>query len=619
MSSRSVHQESPLRVVDLFCGGGGISEGLRQAGFEILYAVDKDQAAVDTFAANHPGASVHKLDLSTFRSDQLPEFDVLVGGPPCIEFSMSKGSRRDVLAGLLLVQAFLRVVHERKPRYWIMENVPRVILHIPEQIPLSWIGIEEDGFLEVPNRNEFNCADFGVPQARRRFLMGKYPNPTRTHSSESGDLFSDVEGMNPWRTLGDVLTVMPDVRRGVKGLQRGVVSDPNYELELPVNLLTDHFHDASITQEEARGLRRAKQDHPYMGRMAFPDRLDRPARTVVATQLGRETLIIKDPTSSKSGYRRATVRECACLQAFPITYQFLGNSYGARYRIVGDAVPPVLTFRIGQQILQAEGKEMLAKPILPKTIHQPAPPPKTALRSLNRKAFRGDRKFSELVPGKEVRGCRAELDNQGTAPGQVLTASENVYHLMEWRAMLYVGEGAKTLRTKQFSVPAALDILLVGLHSGEELERLRGMAAAFDEQLRPVVADASTLQAVWTCRMSGPRGPESLVDLAAVSINRFFPASEFSEVHIKPLEHENMLPAKGIRIRIACGLLAAAYISELANHGLTWSLGKRGNRYWQDEWGEYRRPRKGIKAPLGLIQRLTKMIGNPACPGRYLP
>jgi DNA (cytosine-5)-methyltransferase 1 len=154
-----------LRVVDLFCGPGGISEGLRQAALVPVYALDKDRAATDTFAKNHPDATVVRLDVTGFEPDHLPDFEVLVGGPPCIEFSNSKGSKGNILEGLRLVQEFLRIVYERSPRYWIMENVPRIVLHLPEEIPLRWIGVDKAGSLHVPMRAQFDCADFGVPQA----------------------------------------------------------------------------------------------------------------------------------------------------------------------------------------------------------------------------------------------------------------------------------------------------------------------------------------------------------------------------------------------------------------------------------------------------------------------
>ena len=58
-----------------------------------------------------------------------------------------------------------------------MENVPRIAHHLPDAIPLRWIGIDKKGDLPVPVRHEFNCADYGVPQLRRRYLIGNYPVP----------------------------------------------------------------------------------------------------------------------------------------------------------------------------------------------------------------------------------------------------------------------------------------------------------------------------------------------------------------------------------------------------------------------------------------------------------
>src|SRR4029079_12858079 len=119
---------------------------------------------------------------------------------------------------------------------------------------------------------------------------------------------------------------------------RRTVTDPNYGFLLPVGALTDHYHDVVMNDRESRQIRKAKVDHPYMGAMPFPDSRDRPARTVVATQLGRETLVIADHSNGREVARRATVRECATLQSFPITYQFCGT-LGTRYRLAGDAVP----------------------------------------------------------------------------------------------------------------------------------------------------------------------------------------------------------------------------------------------------------------------------------------
>src|SRR5260370_934938 len=89
-----------LRIVDLFCGPGGMSLGFRMAGFQTVCAVDRDIAAVETLRGNVAEAAVIQQDVSDLDPATLPDFDILIGGPPCIEFSTSKGGRANILDGL---------------------------------------------------------------------------------------------------------------------------------------------------------------------------------------------------------------------------------------------------------------------------------------------------------------------------------------------------------------------------------------------------------------------------------------------------------------------------------------------------------------------------------------
>src|SRR5262249_2017367 len=157
-----------------------------------------------------------------------------------------------------------------------------------------------------------------------------------------------------------------------------------------------------LNQREVRSIRNAKVAHPYMGRMAFPDDKDRPARTVVATQLGRETLVLGCISGGREVFRRATVRECATLQSFPISYQFFGGSLNTRYRLAGDAVPPRLCYLIGTEICRLEGRRRLTARVVTRPIELS---PQVSLKPGRTKSttFPITRKFAELIPGKEVR------------------------------------------------------------------------------------------------------------------------------------------------------------------------------------------------------------------------
>jgi DNA (cytosine-5)-methyltransferase 1 len=550
-----------LKVVDLFCGPGGISEGLRLAGFETVYALDKDGAATATFKANHPEAVVVRRDVTALDPDNLPDFDILVGGPPCVEFSASKGNRGNILEGLRLVQEFLRVVYFRQPKYWIMENVPRIVLHLPEEIPLSWIGVNKRGHLHIPRRSEFNCADFGVPQNRRRYLVGRYPSPKPTHfeSAVTRDLFSKLATDSPrWKTVRDVLARLPDPLASRTG--RDVV-DPNFGINLKEEMLTDHFHPVVLNERESRSIRKAKVEHPYMGFMPFPDDLDRPARTVVATQLGRETLVLPGTVGGTAVFRRATIRECASLQSFPITYQFHGGSINAKYRLVGDAVPPRLAYQIGVEIRNAERPS--TSPLVPDVRSRPLSyPPPLEIRTASRQGqYRPDRKFAELIPGKEVRGCRVELTNRPPSTRKGIKRS------VGWYSPLYVGEGKKTV-SQLLTLKEAIELVrTVAQQVPKTRTRLESVADELDSLLHSALPSAEDLQSIWSGSLHGRIGPEQLVDKLSDIINRHFPRLDFSDTLIDPRPVIGIALRKGLRIRIAIALLAGTFVCELISSG----------------------------------------------------
>ena len=568
-----------LRVADLFCGGGGISQGLKQAGFSVVYGLDKDRAATETFQKNHPNAMVEHSDVIHLDPSSIPEFDILVGGPPCIEFSASKQGRGNILEGLRLVQEFLKVVYHTSPKYWIMENVPRIVLHLPEQIPLSWIGIKKKGYLKIPIRAEFNCANYGVPQSRHRFLMGNFPIPEETHFSPTNDaLLGPAEGRLPWMTLGEILSSFPNPIDTPANRVR--VRDPIYGFSLPVSMFTDHFFDTRLSIEEARRIRRAKEEHPFMGFMPFPDNTDVPARTVVATQLGRETLVIK----TIGEFRRATVRECATLQSFPISYQFYGGSVSARYRIVGDAVPPLLGFHIGRDILANEGLSVPDNPIVDKNPILLSPSPTTKSLSRKRHKFSEKRKFKELVPGKEVRGCRAQLDNLGEHPAPAQFCSASTLHIVEWVSRLHTGEGKKNMQERVFSVEDALQETIGYCASQEKYQQILDFISEIEQTLPGKLPDATTLQARWNGTLSSGLSPEDVVDILSDCINQHFPKEKYRDTFIPRSGRFSIAPSKGLRLRIALGLLATAYACQIINSDTQWAMKNKSKRFYHSSW-----------------------------------
>lgn len=543
-------KEKPLQVVDLFCGAGGISAGLEMAGMEVVFGLDNNKDAIETFKANHPNAEAFCGDALSFDYNTIPPFDVLVGGPPCVNFSTSKGGRANVLDGLRLVHTFLRLVHERSPKYWIMENVPRVALHLPEEIPLRWIGIDAEGFLDVPVRAEFNCADYGVPQTRKRYLIGNFPIPTPTHAANVDDDLFARGSLRRHRNIEDVLEVLP--RYGAR--PRGTVEDPSYGVSVDAENIA-HYHDVDLSPDEAERIRNAKLEHPYMGRMAFPDSWDRPARTIVATQLGRETVVFKGSKKGRNkGFRRPTIAECALLQTFPLCFQFFGPTANSRYRQVGNAVPPLLAFRIGCDISRKMGVSVdRPRPFEGSAI---APPPiVTSKRSArSSKPMPATKSYKRLVPGKEVRGTRAQLENR-------FDGNE-----ASWAAVLYVGEGKANMKTTTLHSEELRKVL-------EEKERhdsrVSGLTKSLSSGARRWLDDhsgltAARLQQNYINRATSEETPDKMAEWIRDSIDDVLPKEIFADSKVSIASLMPGAPARGIRIRV----VAAGFLCSLLTEGL---------------------------------------------------
>ena len=137
-----------MKVVDFFCGGGGFSEGFRQAGFDIVFAVDKWEPAIITYKGNKPGVNVVLDDvirISNLPDDQfealVPDSEVIIGSPPCQSFSHSnKSGNADKSIGIKLIKAYLKIIARKKYKknsilkYWVLENVPSVKEYTDDQL-----------------------------------------------------------------------------------------------------------------------------------------------------------------------------------------------------------------------------------------------------------------------------------------------------------------------------------------------------------------------------------------------------------------------------------------------------------------------------------------------------
>ncbi|MDD5014792.1 MAG: DNA cytosine methyltransferase [Atribacterota bacterium] len=165
-----MRREIKLKVIDLFCGCGGMSLGFQKAGFDIAAAFDNWDVAIEAYRDNFKKHSVFQVDLSKlngdFRELSLYAPDVIIGGPPCQDFSHA-GKRDENLGRGYLTVVFANIIGKIKPQFFVMENVDQ---------------IEKTNKLKVAKRI-FKLAGYGltcktldaslcgVPQKRKRFFV----------------------------------------------------------------------------------------------------------------------------------------------------------------------------------------------------------------------------------------------------------------------------------------------------------------------------------------------------------------------------------------------------------------------------------------------------------------
>jgi DNA (cytosine-5)-methyltransferase 1 len=310
------------------------------SGIEIVASYEWWGKAARTNQKNN-GHKAFEVDIRTLKLKDLPtDIDIVVGSPPCTQFSFAnRGGNGDIEDGLRDVEKFLEIVDHLKPRYWAMENVPRTAEIISERLRSG--GTLAKFSKLAPNVFVLDMSEWGLPQGRKRCIIGNI---------DFGLLYQ-YRNLAKRRHLRDV----------VESLNKSVIYDPIYGTRLNRAHLTDHRVEDYLSVEEARLNREGKSHHPIYNNMSFPDLLDRPARTITATctRVSRESIVIED-LETHGRFRRLSVRERGCLQGFPVTYQFYGDSYSEKLKMIGNAVPPLMTYYIAQAMLGRQPEDVVA-------------------------------------------------------------------------------------------------------------------------------------------------------------------------------------------------------------------------------------------------------------------
>jgi DNA (cytosine-5)-methyltransferase 1 len=366
--------DNNFKVVDFFCGAGGFSEGFRQLGFEILYGYDHWRPAVETYNYNY-GLKCEITDILKFQNvdniNLIPNSEVILGSPPCVSFSSSnKSGGADKSLGVKLVETYLKIVAVKKFQpnskleAWFMENVVNSRKHLKDYYTFADLDLAEwakENSIKPEtvainlseNTLVINAAEYGSFQARKRVISGeiikikKMVKPFVLHSIDGKD---DKLRFN---TISDFKKNFPKPNTPNLNL---IFKDPQYGFEIAQNELTDHFYDTGVYKVEWENSKYWKTNHPYMGKMAFPENEHKPSRTITATKIAnsREAILYKSEFNrlGDGEYRMPTIREAAIIMGFPISYQFLGKE-NTKWRLVGNAVCCSVSRALAKTVLEA--------------------------------------------------------------------------------------------------------------------------------------------------------------------------------------------------------------------------------------------------------------------------
>ena len=323
-----------MKVVSLFSGAGGLDLGFLKAGHEIIWANDVFEDAVKTYRKNI-GCHIICADIAKISSDEIPDHDILIGGFPCQGFSVANSNRGEHDERNKLYLELLRVLIDKKPKFFLAENVKGILSLMQGKIFEMIIADFESAGYRVKYK-VLNAANYGVPQNRQRvIILGvrsdidfdlEYPEPTH------GDNSRVFDQKQSWVSIGEALKNIPEPEEA--------------------HSLTNHTY--SKFKLKFNG---------YLGNRAIDPKKPAPTVTARGDEKGG-VVVLHHPNN----HRRMSVRELALTQSFPIDFTFDGNNSSA-YRQIGNAVPPLLAFAIAS-IFPKEFKKYVPNKAASKAIPQ---------------------------------------------------------------------------------------------------------------------------------------------------------------------------------------------------------------------------------------------------------
>ncbi|WNH09264.1 DNA cytosine methyltransferase [Thalassobellus suaedae] len=340
-----------MNVVSFFAGAGGLDLGFEKAGFNVVWANEYDKDIWETYEKNHNKTILDRRSIVNIESEEVPECDGIIGGPPCQSWSEA-GSLRGIndKRGQLFYD-FIRILEAKQPKFFLAENVSGMLLERHSEALKNIKKMFKNAGYKLSFKL-LNASDFDVPQDRKRvFFVGiredldfefQFPQPLK-HKVTLEQIITDLKD-----------TVVPAKEGNKTNKENCKVPNHEYMIGGFSSMFMSRNRVRSWNEQsftiQAGG--RHAPIHPQAPKMKF---IEQNIRVFVP---GQEDL-----------YRRLSVRECARIQTFPNNFIFHYNHIAAGYKMIGNAVPVNLAKHIAISIKsQIENAEKKQKRVITKKL-----------------------------------------------------------------------------------------------------------------------------------------------------------------------------------------------------------------------------------------------------------
>lgn len=347
-------KKAQVRAIDFFCGGGGMSYGIKKAGIKVIAGIDNDENCRATYEANIKGSQFIQADVFELTEEKLekklnvkPHDDnlVLIGCSPCQYWSIINTDRNKSQKSKNLLIEFERFVKYFMPGYVIVENVPGILRNKEESGLQQFIDWLESQKYSV-HYKVHNINNYGVPQNRKRFTL----IASRIGENKINPIEAEGEKLSVIDVLGEK-NGFPKIKAGHKDptpFKHSVAGLNDLNLRRLKKVKKDGGNRFDFAGDKELQLKcfigKDNSFRDTFGRLWW----ERPSSTITT----RFTSISNGRFVHPEEDRGLSLREGATLQSFPKDYIFEGTSMAVIAKIIGNAVPPKYAEKIGLAILE---------------------------------------------------------------------------------------------------------------------------------------------------------------------------------------------------------------------------------------------------------------------------